>query len=129
MLLAGDAAGFVDPMTGDGLRFALRGGELAAEAALFELQTGIPAYKRLEDARRREFSGKWRLNRALRALVASPGGVRIAAAISSCWGLPVRYLIGVNLALIMLALPIKMYLRWIFNLKYIVNINEFSFNI
>ncbi|HEX9303970.1 MAG TPA: hypothetical protein VGA31_05920 [Thermoanaerobaculia bacterium] len=41
----------------------------------------------------------------------------------------VRYLIGVNLALIMLALPIKMYLRWIFNLKYIVNIPEASFNI
>jgi hypothetical protein len=41
----------------------------------------------------------------------------------------VRYLIFVNLALIMLALPIKMYLRWIFNLKYIVNIPEFSFNI
>jgi hypothetical protein len=41
----------------------------------------------------------------------------------------VRYLLFVNLALIMLALPIKMYLRWIFNLKYIVNIPEFSFNI
>jgi flavin-dependent dehydrogenase len=94
LLLAGDAAGFVDPMTGDGLRFALRGGELAAEAALFELQTGIPAYNRLADARRREFSGKWRVNRALRALVASPAGVRIAAAMSSCWGLPVQYLIG-----------------------------------
>ena len=40
-----------------------------------------------------------------------------------------RYLIGVNLALIMVALPIKMYLRWIFNLKYIVNIPEFAFNI
>jgi len=26
-------------------------------------------------------------------------------------------------------LPIKMYLRWIFNLKYIVNIPEISFNI
>jgi hypothetical protein len=40
-----------------------------------------------------------------------------------------RYMIGVNLALIMLSLPIKMYLRWIFNLKYIVNIPEFAFNI
>ncbi len=30
LLLAGDAAGFIDPMTGDGLRFALRGAELAA---------------------------------------------------------------------------------------------------
>ena len=33
LLLAGDAAGFVDPMTGDGLRFALRGAELAADVA------------------------------------------------------------------------------------------------
>jgi len=40
-----------------------------------------------------------------------------------------RYMIGVNLALIMIALPIKMYLRWIFNLKYIVAIPEFAFNI
>ena len=40
-----------------------------------------------------------------------------------------RFVIGVNLALIMLALPIKMYLRWIFNLKYLVFIPEFSFNI
>ena len=36
--------GFIDPMTGDGLRFALRGGELAAEAALRELESGAPAY-------------------------------------------------------------------------------------
>jgi flavin-dependent dehydrogenase len=33
LLLAGDAAGFIDPMTGDGLRFAVRGAELAAETA------------------------------------------------------------------------------------------------
>jgi len=95
LLLAGDAAGFVDPMTGDGLRFALRGGELAAEAALFELQTGLPAHHRLDEARRREFSGKWRINRALRALVGNPGGVRVAAAVSACWAQPVRYLIGI----------------------------------
>jgi flavin-dependent dehydrogenase len=95
LLLAGDAAGFVDPMTGDGMRFALRGGELAAEAALFELQTGLPAHVRLAQIRRREFSRKWRVNRALRALVGSPGGVQIAAAIASRWAHPVRYLIGV----------------------------------
>ena len=34
LLLAGDASGFVDPMTGDGLRFAIVHGELAALAAL-----------------------------------------------------------------------------------------------
>ena len=95
LLLAGDAAGFVDPMTGDGLRFALRGGELAAEAALFELQAGIPAYKRLDEARRREFAGKWRVNRALRMLVGSPRAVRIAAAISGLWPQPVRHLVGI----------------------------------
>src|SRR5215813_12708268 len=42
---------------------------------------------------------------------------------------PPRYLIGVSLALMMLSLPIKMYLRWIFNLKYIVAIPEIAFNI
>ncbi len=40
-----------------------------------------------------------------------------------------RYLIAVNLLLIMVSLPIKMYLRWIFNLKYVVSIPEFAFNI
>ena len=95
LLLAGDAAGFVDPMTGDGLRFALRGGELAAEAALYELNTNAPAHERLRAARYREFSGKWRVNRALRWLVASPRGVRVSAAVATRWSAPVRYLIGV----------------------------------
>ena len=42
LLLAGDAAGFIDPMTGDGLRFAMRGGELAAGVALNALERGRP---------------------------------------------------------------------------------------
>ena len=74
LLLAGDAAGFIDPMTGDGLRFAIRGAELAAAAALRELETGGPAHADLAAARRREFAGKWRMNRALRALELRPGG-------------------------------------------------------
>lgn len=41
----------------------------------------------------------------------------------------VRYAIYMVLALTMLALPIKMYLRWAFNLKYIVSLPEFFFNI
>lgn len=40
-----------------------------------------------------------------------------------------RYRILILLALLMLALPIKMYLRWAFNLKYLVGIPEFFFNI
>lgn len=42
---------------------------------------------------------------------------------------PVRYYVGVVLFLVMLALPIKMYLRWLFNLKYIMTFPEIFFNI
>jgi flavin-dependent dehydrogenase len=93
LLLAGDAAGFVDPMTGDGLRFALRGGELAAHAALEELASGRPAYASLETRRQREFSTKWRFNRALRSMVGSPGAVGLASLVSNWWSGPVEYLI------------------------------------
>jgi len=80
LLLAGDAAGFIDPMTGDGLRFAIRGGELAAAAAMQALQHGwIGVHADLDAARRRAFVGKWRFNRAIRALVASPRAVDAAA--------------------------------------------------
>ena len=95
LLLAGDAAGFIDPMTGDGLRFALRGGMLAAEAALRELDTGQPAWQSLAAGRTHEFSGKWRINRVLRRLVGSPSGVDLAARLAAHWDAPVRYLIGV----------------------------------
>jgi hypothetical protein len=40
-----------------------------------------------------------------------------------------RYYVGTFLFLIMLALPIKMILRWLFNLKYILHIQEIFFNI
>ena len=80
LLLAGDAAGFIDPMTGDGLRFALRGAELAALEALRALEHGGgDAHTRLAAARHREFSHKWRFNRALRSLVGSPLAVSAAA--------------------------------------------------
>ena len=95
LLLAGDAAGFIDPMTGDGLRFALRGGMLAAEAALRELDTGQPAWQSLAASRTHEFAGKWRINRVLRRLVGSPAGVDLAARLAAHWDAPVRYLIGV----------------------------------
>jgi menaquinone-9 beta-reductase len=79
LILAGDAAGFIDPMTGDGLRFAVRGGELAAAAALEALNHGwVGVHARLAAARAREFSPKWRFNRALRTLVASPFAVTAA---------------------------------------------------
>jgi hypothetical protein len=40
-----------------------------------------------------------------------------------------RYYVGAFLFLMMMSLPAKMLMRWLFNLKYIVAINEFFFNI
>lgn len=82
LLLAGDAAGFIDPMTGDGLRFALRGAELAATVVQDALAGTVPvdrAHLVLAERRRAEFQAKWRFNRALRALVSSPASVSAAA--------------------------------------------------
>jgi flavin-dependent dehydrogenase len=94
LIVAGDAAGFVDPMTGDGLYFAVRGGELAAGAALQALSHGWSGvHERLACARRREFGSKWRFNRALRALVSSPLALHAAAAASRSFPFAVRAII------------------------------------
>ena len=82
MLLAGDAAGFIDPITGDGLRFALLGARLAAETAVDVLAgrtTPAGAIAMLAERRRTAFAAKWRFNRAIRALVAAPRAVSVAA--------------------------------------------------
>jgi flavin-dependent dehydrogenase len=66
-------------MTGDGLRFAIRGAELAALEALDALERGAAgAHVRLHEQRRREFRSKWIFNRAMRRLVASPLSVTVA---------------------------------------------------
>jgi flavin-dependent dehydrogenase len=84
LLLAGDAAGFIDPMTGDGLRFAVRGGELAAEVALAALAGRLRRpHRTLARARVREFGAKWRFNRVLRRLVASGTSVELAGAVAA----------------------------------------------
>jgi flavin-dependent dehydrogenase len=79
LLLAGDAAGFIDPMTGDGLRFAVRGGELAAEAVLATMAGRVTRpHVALREARRREFAAKWRFNRTLRRVVSTGVSVELA---------------------------------------------------
>ena len=79
LLLAGDAAGFVDPMTGDGIHIALRGGLLAAEAVLDAAGRDDDVVARLAAARRAAFGAKLRFNRLLRTLVGWPMGVRLGA--------------------------------------------------
>jgi flavin-dependent dehydrogenase len=84
LLLAGDAAGFIDPMTGDGLRFAIRGAELAAQAALDALAGRLRhPHRALARARSREFGGKWRFNRALRRLAGGGLSVEMAGAVAA----------------------------------------------
>jgi flavin-dependent dehydrogenase len=88
LLLAGDAAGFIDPMTGDGIRLALGGAELAAAVAADVLDGRIradAAATRLAALSRRRLGGKRRFNRVLRRVVGSPGVVRAAAAAARVW--------------------------------------------
>ena len=70
-LLVGDAADFFDPFTGQGIYSALRGAELAAAAILEALTSGasLRSYAR---ARRREFAGKWVLERLIGIAVGWP---------------------------------------------------------
>ncbi|HLW60535.1 MAG TPA: NAD(P)/FAD-dependent oxidoreductase [bacterium] len=75
ILLAGDAAAFIDPMTGQGVSLALRGGELAAEAAVRALDHDGPTTRTLaayDRARRREFAGAVFLSRMLEHLAFRP---------------------------------------------------------
>jgi flavin-dependent dehydrogenase len=96
LLLAGDAAGFIDPMTGDGMHFAMRGAELAAEVALGLLDGRITdGPSALAHQRQTAFASKWRMNRALRALVASPRAVAWAAHGAQWCPALVRHLITV----------------------------------
>lgn len=82
--LVGDAADFFDPFTGEGIYSALRGGELLAPAILEALQgrrvrdadAALSAY---DVARRREFSGKWIVERVIGAVVGSTPLINRAA--------------------------------------------------
>ena len=80
-LLVGDAADFFDPFTGEGIYAALRGGELAARAALGTLEhpASDDALRMYERDRRAEFRGKWRVERLVGAAVAFPPLIERAA--------------------------------------------------
>jgi len=73
VLLAGDAAGFYDPFTGEGLYTALRSAELLAEVAHPALSTGDVSAGALAPyalAKRAAFADKARVTRALQFVIA-----------------------------------------------------------
>src|SRR5207247_1374213 len=82
VLLVGDAAGFVDPFTGEGIYAALHGAELAVETAVGALRRGdcprqaLAAYRR---ARRLAFGGKARVTRALQFVISHRGLANLTA--------------------------------------------------
>ena len=71
-LLVGDAAGFVDPFTGEGVYRALRGAEIAAEAVECALRRpdGVPVG--YAQARRATFADKERLVKLIQLSIGSP---------------------------------------------------------
>lgn len=74
-LLVGDAAGYYDPFTGQGIYRALRGAELAAEtvgAALRAGDTSAATLMPYERARRRAFGPGERLQHVVEAFVSRP---------------------------------------------------------
>jgi menaquinone-9 beta-reductase len=95
LLLAGDAAGFIDPMTGDGLRLAIQGAELAAVECLDSLDSGdvSTAHLRLGARRREALGTKLRFNRLLRALSGSTPALHGAAAATRLSSWPLRQVI------------------------------------
>jgi geranylgeranyl reductase family protein len=76
VLLVGDAAGFLDPFTGEGMYAALRSAEIAAEVAIPALRSGDLSAATLAEAHRRRaaaFAGKWRATHLLQRVILHRG--------------------------------------------------------
>jgi geranylgeranyl reductase family protein len=84
--LVGDAAEFFDPFTGEGIYTALRGGELLADFAAESIRNPARAdasLKEYERTRRKEFSGKWLVERIVGTAIAFPPLINRAAKVLS----------------------------------------------
>jgi flavin-dependent dehydrogenase len=82
--LGGDAADFFDPFTGEGIYAALRGGELVAPFIAEALRRPQSQEARVlsgyGQARKREFGGKWKVERIVGMAIAYPYFINNAAA-------------------------------------------------
>lgn len=80
-LLVGDAATFIHPFTGEGVFFALRGAQLAAQTIDTALRAGDVSRRMLQSydaARRRELLPRYRLCDAVQRIVHSPALLGLA---------------------------------------------------
>jgi len=85
--LVGDAADFFDPFTGEGIYAALRGGELLApylmEALAGDTAKEAEILSGYDGARKREFGGKWKIERIVGMAIAYPYFMNNAAKVLS----------------------------------------------
>jgi geranylgeranyl reductase family protein len=85
--LVGDAADFFDPFTGEGIYAALRGGELLAPHIVEAMERSVEDERRIfsgyDSARKREFGGKWKLERIVGMAIAHPYFLNNAAKVLS----------------------------------------------
>ncbi|HET8889076.1 MAG TPA: NAD(P)/FAD-dependent oxidoreductase [Candidatus Angelobacter sp.] len=82
MLLAGDAAGFIDPFAGDGISLALQSGSLAAESIIPFLRGSCSlelVHRQYRIAYRKRFTPAFRNASRLRSVLIAPKWVRSAA--------------------------------------------------
>ena len=79
-LLVGDAGGFLDPFTGEGVTLALRTAEIAAPFADAYVGTGdAEALRKYDRARAAATRDKFRINRILLRIVAWPALANVVA--------------------------------------------------
>ena len=98
ILLAGDAAGFVDPFIGDGISLALRSGALAAQSLTPFLRGKVPltdCIRSYQEEYAKRFAPVFRTSRSIRKMLLLPRALR-GPALSLLESVPVltRYLVS-----------------------------------
>ncbi len=96
-LLAGDAARVTEPVTGEGVYFALKGGELAAEAIHQAFSQKDFSARQLSSHRRacqKAFRARQRVNKMIRALIYRPALLSPLIRLTSLTSLPIGPLVN-----------------------------------
>lgn len=82
IFMIGDAAGLIDPLTGDGMAIAIQSALLAAEPVMAKLHGAADAEESYRDGFRRFFAGRIRWSRRIAAALRRPAILRVGAALT-----------------------------------------------